>query len=113
MEGDFTSKGAVKMGAVKSIQGGSHINWQFPRDICLVSTFLHVQTWQTKHPRFDKEWALDFNVWFTGVAGLAFNISTLQQHRWNTDVEWITDIAQTDLLGLYDLKDTLKGRSWH
>ena len=30
MEGDFVSKGAVKMGAVKSFQGGNHISKKVP-----------------------------------------------------------------------------------
>ena len=86
------------------------------RDICPVSTasrdFLCIQTWNTKYPRFDRDWVLNFNVWFTVLARFVFNISTLQQHRWNTDVDWTSDIAETDLLDLYYLKDALKRTLW-
>ena len=47
MEGVFTSKGAVKMGAVKSFQGGNHINKvpaQFAQSPLPLESFLHIQT---------------------------------------------------------------------
>ena len=109
-------QGCGQDGCCQIFQSGSHINRQVPETFAQsplpLETFLRIQTWHTKYSRFDKDYALDFNVWLTGVAGLAFNISTLQQRRLNTDVEWTTDIAQTDLLDLYDLKDTLKRTLW-
>ena len=77
---DFVSTGAVKMGAVKSFQGGSHIiNRQVPETFAQsplpLETFLHIQTWNTKYPRLDKDYALV--VWFPGITVLAFNLSTL------------------------------------
>ena len=52
MEGDFVSKGAVKMGAVKSFQGGNHVNKKVPAQFAQsplpIESFLHIQTWHTK-----------------------------------------------------------------
>ena len=52
MEGEFMSKGAVKMGAVKSFQGGSHIKNKVPESFAQsplpLETFLHIQTWHSK-----------------------------------------------------------------
>ena len=44
------SKSAVKMGAVKSFQGGNHINKKVPAQFAQsplpLESFLHIQTWQ-------------------------------------------------------------------
>ena len=83
MEGEFMSKGAVKMGAVKSFQGGSHINKKMPESFAQsplsplpLETFLDIQTWHSKYPTSGYHYALEFNVSFAGVTGVAFNIST-------------------------------------
>ena len=106
MEGDFVSRGAVKMGAVKSFQGGSHINKKVPAQFAQsplpIESFLHIQTWHSKYPSSGQQYALEFNVSFAGVAGIAFNVSTLSQHRWNANASWSQAIADTDLLQLYD-----------
>ena len=105
MEGVFTSKGAVKMGAVKSFQGGNHVNKKVPAQFAQsplpLESFLHIQTWHTKYPTSGQAYALEFNVSFAGVSGIAFNVSTLCQHRWNTSVNWSQPIADTDLLRMY------------
>ena len=108
MEGMFTSKGAVKMGAVKSFQGGNHINKkvpvtvQFAQSPLPIESFLHLQTWHAKYPSSGQAYALEFNVSFAGVPGKAFNVSTLSQHRWNTNTNWSQAIADVDLLKMYD-----------
>ena len=103
-------------GRCQAFPGGSHINRQVPETFAQsplpIETFLHIQTWHTKHPRVAKEYALDFNVWLTGVTGLAFNISTLRQHVWDTSTEWISDIAHTNLLAVYGMKDSLNRTLW-
>ena len=75
MEGVFTSKGAVKMGAVKSFQGGNHINKKVPAQFAQsplpLESFLHIQTWHTKYPSSGQAYALEFNVSFAGVSGIA------------------------------------------
>ena len=47
LEGEFMSKGAVKMGAVKSFQGGNHINKKVPASFAQsplpLESFLHIQ----------------------------------------------------------------------
>ena len=53
-------------------------------------------------------YALEFNVSFAGAAGIAFNISTLSQHRWNASANWSSSIAQTDLLHTYDKRDVVE-----
>ena len=104
MEGDFSSKGAIKMGAVKSLQTGSHINKKVPASFAQsslpIETFLHVQTGRAKYPRTDQIYALHFHVSCAGVTGFAFSLSTLHQHCWNTNLGWISDVAQTDLHAL-------------
>ena len=49
---------------------------------------------------------------YASVAGLVFELHTLLQHEWNTGVEWISDIAQTDLIQLCGLKDPLERMIW-
>ena len=106
MEGVFTSKGAVKRGAVKSFQGGNHISKKVPAQFAQsplpIESFLHIQTWHTKYPSSGQAYALDFNVSFAGASGIAFNVSTLSQHRWNTNANWSNLIANADLLQMYD-----------
>ena len=108
MEGDFVSKGAVKIGAVKSFQGGNHVNKkvpiQFAQSPLPIESFLHIQTWHTKYPSSGQHYALEFNVNFAGLAGMAFNASTLAQHRWNANAGWTQSIGNTDLLQLYDTR---------
>ena len=68
MEGVFTNKGAVKMGTVKSFQGGNHINKKVPAQFAQsplpIESFLHIQTWHTKYPTSGQAYALEFNVSF-------------------------------------------------
>ena len=112
MEGEFNTKGAVKMGAVKSFQGGSHINRQVPETFAQcplpLETFLHIQTWHAKYPSSSQNYALEFNVGYAGNSGIAFNLTTFTPHRWNPSIDWSSAIAQTDLFAMYDLKYTLK-----
>ena len=112
LEGEFVSKGAVKMGAVKSFQGGNHINKKAPASFAQsplpLESFLHIQTWHPQYPTSGYHYALEFNVSFAGVAGIAFNTSTLSQHRWNPCDNWSTSIAQTDLLQMYDKRGVVE-----
>ena len=107
MEGVFTSKGAVKMGAVKSFQCGNHIHKKVPAQFAQsplpLESFLHIHTWHTEYA-----YALEFNVSFAGVSGIAFNVSTLCQHRWNTNANWSQSIANTDLLQMYDKRGVVE-----
>ena len=112
MEGEFVSKGAVKMGAVKYFQGGNHINKKVPESFAQfplpLETFLHIQTWHSRDPTSGYHYALESDVSFAGVAGIAFNISTLSQHRWNAMANWSSSIAQTNLLLMYDKKGVVE-----
>ena len=67
---------------------------------CPLETFLHIQTWHSKYPTSGCHSALEFNVSFAGVTGIAFNLSALSQHRWNAYTYWSPSIAQTDLLSV-------------
>ena len=104
------------MGAVKSFQGGNHINKKVPAQFAQsplpIESFLHIQTWHTRHPTSGQAYALEFNVSFAGVSGIAFNVPTLCQHRWNTSVNWSQPTADVDLLGMcgrrQDLEATLQ-----
>ena len=40
-------------------------------------------------------------------SGIAFNLSTLIQHRWSTSVNWSEAIGKTDLLSMYQKRETL------
>ena len=113
MESDFSSKGAVKMGAVKSFQTGSHINKKVPayQSPLPIESFLHVQTWHSKYPTSGQHYALEFNVNYAGVTGIAFNLSNLYQHRWNTNVNWSSSIAKADLLTMYDKRETVYSKA--
>ena len=62
--------------------------------------------------QIDKDYSLEFHVWYAGIIGFVRNVRTILQHRWRTGVEWLTDIAQTDLLSLYGLRDLLKQTLW-
>ena len=46
------------------------------------------------------------------MAGLGFAISALLQHHWSIGIEWISDIAQTDILQLCGLRDTFARMIW-
>ena len=115
MEGDFVSKGAVKIGAVESFQGGNHINKKVPAKFAQspwpLESFLHIQTWHTKYPSSGQHYALEFNISFAGVAGIAFDVSTLSQHRWNANARWSQAIADTDLFQLYDKRTVVESTS--
>ena len=110
MEGVFTSKGAVKMGAVKSFQGGvTSIRKSQPslrnHPCRLIASF--TSRLGTPSILLADRHALEFNVSFAGVSSIAFNVSTLCQHRWNTNANWSQSIADVDLLRMYDKrKDT-------
>ena len=115
MEGEFVrfvSKGAVKMGAVKSFQGGNHINKKVPEFFAQsplpLESFLHIQTWHSRHPKSGAHYAPEFSVSFAGVAGLASNLTTLSQHRWNAMANWSSSTARTDLLQMYDKKGVVE-----
>ena len=62
-------QGCGQDGCCQIFQSGSHINRQVPETFAQsplpLETFLRIQTWHTKYPRFDKDYALDFNVWLT------------------------------------------------
>ena len=53
-------------------------------------------------PTSGQHYALEFKVNYAGVTGIAFNLSTLHEHRWSANVDWSEAIAQTDLLTMYD-----------
>ena len=93
MEGDFQSKGAPRLCAVKAFQMGSHANFQVPDSFVtsplLVESFLHIHTWHTKYPTSGQKYALEFDIKYAGVTGIVFNLSTLFQNRWNPWA-WIT-----------------------
>ena len=111
MEGDFVSKGAVKVGAVKSFQAGNHINKKVPA--MFAQSALPLES--SPHPDlanqvsiFRPELCTEFNVTFGGLAGMAFNVSTLSQHRWNTNANWSQLVAQTDLLPMHDKRGVVE-----
>ena len=113
MEGVFNSKGAIKMSAVKSFQGGNHnkkVPLKFAHSPLPIESFLHLQTWHTRYP--SQAYALEFNVSFAGVKSIAFHVATLCQQRWNTGVNWNQMIADFELLNMYgrrqDLETTLQ-----
>ena len=101
----FNRKGAVKMSAVKSFQGGNHINKKVPAQLAHsplpIESFLNLQTWHTKYPSSGAASALEFNVSLAGMKSIAFNVSTLCQQRWNTNLNWNETIADYDLLNIY------------
>ena len=55
MEGNFTSKGAPRMGEVKHFRPGTHINEQVTEKLAgsplPLETFLHIHTWHAKYPQ--------------------------------------------------------------
>ena len=116
VEGEFSSKGPLEMGVVKSFQTGSHVNQKVPAPFAQsplpIELFLHVHTWHSKYPTSGQHYALELNVNYAGVTGIAFKLSTLYQPRWNANIDWSDAIAQTDLLTMYDKRDTLKSTLW-
>ena len=72
MEGQFSSKGAVKMGAVKLFKTGSLFNKKVPEPFAQsplpIESFLHVQTCHSKHPSSGQiqNYALEFNISYAG-----------------------------------------------
>ena len=101
-----------RWGAAKSFQGGNHINKKVPAQFAQsplpIESFLHIQTWHAKYPSSGQHYALDFNVSFAGVAGIAFSVASLSQHGWNANVNWSQSIANTDLLQLYDKRTVVE-----
>ena len=59
----------------------------------LVETFLHIHTWHMKYPKSGEQCSWEFDIKYAGIAGIAFNLSTLTQHKWNAQVNWTTSIA--------------------
>ena len=43
-----------------------------------------------------------------GVAGIAFNVATLSQRRWNANASWTHSIGNTDVLQLYDKRTVVE-----
>ena len=84
------------MGAAKSFQTASHTNQKVPEPFAQtplpIESFLHVHTWRSKYPTSGQHYALEHNVYYAGVTGIAF------QHRLSANVDWSDAIAQTDLL---------------
>ena len=72
----------------------------------IAATFLHIQTWHAKYPTSGQHHALEFNVRYAGVPGIAFNLSTLY-HRWNAYTNWSPSITQTDLLEMHDKREVV------
>ena len=62
-------------------------------------------------------YALKFDIKHAGIAGIAFNVNTLLQQRWNTSMKWLGMASKEDLLDLYQrrksLETTLEGRYSH
>ena len=114
MEGNFQGKGAPRMGELKHFQTGSHVNQQvsekFLGSPLPVKTFLHIHTWQTRYPKSAEYHSLEFDIKYAGIAGIAFNLSTLIQHKWNNQVDWCSSIADVDLLSLYQKRNTMESR---
>ena len=52
------------------------------------------------HEVSHEQCSLEFDIKYTGIAGTAFNLSTLIQRKWHAQVEWTTNIADEDLLPL-------------
>ena len=88
------------MGAVKSFQGGNHANKKVPAQFAQSS--LPLESFLSILLQARLMYALEFNVSFARVSGIALNVSTLCQHRWNTNTNWPQSIANTDLLQMYD-----------
>ena len=105
------SKGAPRMHMVKSFQSGSHVNQQVPHTFVNsplpIESFLHTLTpgiLNTRH----QEYALQFDITCAGVTSTAFNLSALIQQRWHSSVDWSDAISQTNLLTMYQKRETLK-----
>ena len=72
-----------------------------------IESLLHIHTWHTRYPTSRQKYALEFDIKYTGMTGITFNLSTLIQHRWNTSVNWSEAIGKTDLLSMYQKRETL------
>ena len=113
IQGVFTSKGAIKMGAVKSFQGGNHISKKVPAQFAQsplpASSISRLGTLSILLPDRLMHWS-SMSV-LQGSQAL-LSMSTLCQHRWNTSVNWSQPIADVDLLKMYgsrqDIKATLQ-----
>ena len=96
--------------------GWNHINKKVPAQFAQsplpIESFLHLQTWHTRYPSSGQAYALEFNISFAGVKSIAFNVATLCQQRWNTNVNWNQMIADFDLVNMHghrqDLETTLQ-----
>ena len=99
------SKGAPRMGEVKSFQPCTHVNQQvlkkFSGSPLPVETFLHTHTWHTKYPKSGEQCSLEFGIKYAGTAEIAFSLSTLIQHKWNSQADWTPSIADEDFLSIY------------
>ena len=62
MQGNFISKDSSRLHMARVFNGGTHGPAVYPEFFAqsplLIETFLHVQTWLTRHPRFHQEYAL-------------------------------------------------------
>ena len=80
MEGNFSSKGAPRMGEIKYFQAGTHVNQQvsekFSGSLLPVESFLHIHTWHTKYPKSCEQCSLEFDIKYAGIAGIAAMPST-------------------------------------
>ena len=86
MEGDFNSKGAVKMGAVKSFQGGSHINRQVPEAFAQsplpIESFSHIQTWHVGSTSKRYNPKTDGQFWKQADSGQEWTQSSASLTQW-------------------------------
>ena len=53
-------------------------------------------------------WRAEVDIKYAGIAGIAFNLSTLIQHKWNSQVDWHPSIANEDLLSLYKKRNVME-----
>ena len=77
---------------------------QGPRRLCELSVVL---TWRTKCPTSGQKYALEFDIKYAGVMGIAFNLSTLLHHRWNVSMDRTEAVGKTDLLSMYQTRETV------
>ena len=80
-QGNFIAKGAPRYWQVSLFSGGARLSVTYPEEWAQsplpIETFLRIQTWHTRYPQFHKDYSLEFNVTYTNVVGLVFEVDTL------------------------------------
>ena len=67
-----------------------------------------ISTWHPKYPRSGVQCSLEVDIQHAGVAGIAFDLSILIQHKWNSQADLRSSIADEDLLSLYKNRNVVE-----